>query len=156
MALYPRKFLQGAGNQNSPETMDLRQQDEASKTPRLLHGFHQDHYLRNEKFMDLDELKYVFGATEGAHMVNNLLMKFCVAQLHFQNEIEGSTNVAYFLRTVPAAIVAYLDYETWCTSARPITFARADRTVSLFSSLRLIGQSLVASFCYPSSAENVC
>ncbi|THV51294.1 hypothetical protein BGAL_0116g00260 [Botrytis galanthina] len=62
--------------------------------------FIQDHYLRNEKFMDLDELKYVFGATEGAHM----------------NEMEGSTDVAYFLRTVPAAIVAYLDYETRCNT----------------------------------------
>ncbi|KAF7920035.1 hypothetical protein EAE99_008156 [Botrytis elliptica] len=76
--------------------------------------FIQDHYLRNDKYMDLDELQYVFGATEGAGKGGFLLKKFCVAQLHFQNSIEGSKAVAYFLRTVPAAIVAYLDYETSC------------------------------------------
>ncbi|TGO46081.1 hypothetical protein BCON_0346g00070 [Botryotinia convoluta] len=84
--------------------------------PRLQNycmDFTQNHYLRNDKFMDLDELKYVFGATEGGYMGDNLLLKFCVAQLHFQNNSEGSTAVAYFLRTVPIAIVAYLDYETW-------------------------------------------
>ncbi|TGO12204.1 hypothetical protein BTUL_0092g00040 [Botrytis tulipae] len=78
--------------------------------------FIQDHYLRNEKFMDLDELKYVFGATDGEYFEANDLRAFCVAQLHFHNKMEGSTDVAYFLRTVPAAIVAYLDSETWCST----------------------------------------
>ncbi|KAF7884046.1 hypothetical protein EAF00_011358 [Botryotinia globosa] len=75
--------------------------------------FIRDHYLRNEKFMDLDGLKYVFSATDGEYMEDNLLIQFCVAQLHFQNHIEGSTDVAYFLRTVPTAIVAHLDFENW-------------------------------------------
>ncbi|KAF5876312.1 uncharacterized protein Bfra_002716 [Botrytis fragariae] len=84
--------------------------------PRLQNycmDFLQNHYRRNDKFTDLDELKCVFGATEGVYMAGNLLMKLCVAQLHFQNNSEGSTAVTYFLRTVPTAIVAYLDYETW-------------------------------------------
>ncbi|TEY87455.1 hypothetical protein BOTCAL_0002g00640 [Botryotinia calthae] len=73
--------------------------------------FTQDHYLRNAKFMGLDELKYVFEATGAAHMEDSPLREFCVAQLHFQNNNDDISAVIRFLQTFPIAINAYLEYE---------------------------------------------
>ncbi|KAF7943059.1 hypothetical protein EAE96_011004 [Botrytis aclada] len=88
---------------------------EIQKLQNYCMDFIRDYYLRNAKFMDLEELKYVFAVTGGVDEEFNLLRKFCVCQLHFQNNNADSSAVAYFLRIVPSAIGAYLDYETCCT-----------------------------------------